>query len=215
MRFIQIFFKITKNHLHLFKLIQYIKISLKITKKIIHPKDSITSSKLLNKSEITTPYKIKHGLKESISIQITLKKNSNNSLQFKTHRTVQPQTKYPLKVMVIYQKSGIGEIIMEFLLLKIKVIADHVGPFQLLVPWKLIIWFFIKKNSILQNNNWLIVLRPLIIMDVMEVFHHMPLNTFTITELQQKKNILIMLKTENVPIILKWQMDSFYMVVII
>lgn len=59
------------------------------------------------------------------------------------------------------------------------------------------------------------MLRLLIITDVMEVFLHMPLNIFTITELQLKKNILITLKTENVPIILKWQMDLFYMVVII
>lgn len=59
------------------------------------------------------------------------------------------------------------------------------------------------------------MLRLLIIMDVMEVFLHMPLNIFTITELQLKKNILITLKTENVHIILKWQMDLFYMVVII
>lgn len=59
------------------------------------------------------------------------------------------------------------------------------------------------------------MLRLLIIMDVMEVFLHMPLNIFIITELQLKKNILITLKTENVPIILKWQMDLFYMVVII
>ena len=59
------------------------------------------------------------------------------------------------------------------------------------------------------------MLRLLIIMDVMEVFLHMPLNIFIITELQLKKNILITLKTENVPIILKWQMGLFYMVVII
>ena len=89
-----------------------------------------------------------------------------------------------------------------------KVHVDHAGPSLLLDLCNLTGTFLVKEEILPSpNSNWLIVPVILIIMDVMEDYHHMPSNTSDTPSMDLNQIRLIPMLLRQIPAFIDHQLE--------